>query len=167
MSSYLRCITPKHDVMKYVIFIAALLTLATSCELRSTNFDPDDQLVYEDELTQIASWDQFQAEHLSTREYESQYPEKYVDAEYTARQNSKGNWILEGSIKNFASETHITNAELVASFYDEANKLLGTENYTVQDYLTPGDLAGFYFKSDSYPTAISVQIKIDRVTPVE
>ncbi len=153
--------------MKYVFFIVALLTLATSCELRSTNFDPDEQLVYEDELTQIASWDQFQAEHLSTREYESQYPEKYVDAEYSARQNSKGNWILEGSIKNFASEAHFTDTELEVSFFDELNELLGTENYTVQDYLTPGDLAGFYFKSESYPTATSVKIKIERVHSVE
>ncbi len=149
--------------MKYVFFIVSLITLTTSCELRSTNFDPDEQRVYEDEVVQIASWDQFQTEKLTTKEFENEYAEKYVDAEYTARQNSKGYWIIEGSIKNFSSESYFESTELIASFYNDSNELLGTENYTIQDQLAPGDLAGFYYKSEKHLEATSVRVKVNRV----
>lgn len=153
--------------MKYVFFIVALLTLTTSCELRSTNFDPDEQRVYADEVTQIASWDQFQAEELTTKEFESEYAEKYVDVEYDTRQTAKGIWVIEGSVKNFAREAHFEDTEMIASFHGNSNQLLGKEKYTVQDHLAPGDVAGFYFKSDDYTTAQSVTIKINHVKTAE
>ena len=152
--------------MKYFYFIFALLTITTSCELRSTNFDPDNQLVSEDELAEIDVWDQYQTERLSTEEYESRNPDEFIKTEFTYRQNTAGKWVVEGSIKNFASEAHFKNAQLILSYYNKSNALIGTENYTINDYLSPGDRAGFYFKSDKFELAHSLRIKTNRVKSV-
>lgn len=152
--------------MKYFYFILAILAFTTSCELRTTNFDPDNQLVSEDELAQITVWDQYQTEQLSTEEYESRNPNEFVIAEIEYRQNSIGKWVIEGSISNFASEAHFNDAQLAISFYNETNTLIGTDNYTVHEYLTPGDRTGFYFRSDKFMDAHSLRIEINRVRSV-
>lgn len=151
--------------MKYLYFIIALLTI-TSCEIRSTNFDPDNQLVSDDELAQIAIWDQYQTERLSNAEYERQNPNEFVGAECNPRQNSKGKWIIEGSVKNYANEVHFKDVELVLSYYNDSKKLIGTENYTIREYLAPGDQSGFYFKSDKYDEAHSLNVEVLEIKSV-
>ena len=153
--------------MKSILFTLALFAVTTSCELRSTNFDPDDQHVSEDELAQIASWDQYQVEQLTTVEYESQNAQEFVDTEFNSRQNSNGNWIVEGSVKNFATEAHFKSVQLLLSFYDESNALVAAEHHTIQDHLAPGDRSGFYFKSGEHPHATSVQVKLIRIRSVQ
>ena len=153
--------------MKYLYFIFALLTITTSCELRATNFDPDNQLVSEDELAQIAVWDNYQTEQLSAEEYESRNYLEFIGADVDYRQNSSGKWVIEGSVKNFASAAHFKNTELSISYYGETDALIGSEKYTLNDELAPGDQAGFYFKSDKFRDANSLQIKISRVKTVK
>ena len=153
--------------MKYLYFIFAILAFTTSCELRTTNFDPDNQLVSEDELAKIAVWDQYQTEQLSTGEYESQNPHEFVSTEFEYRQNHAGKWVIEGSIRNFASEAHFEDMQLAISYYTEASTLIGTDNYTIDEQLTPGDRTGFYFKSDRFKEAHSLVIEIIRVRSVK
>lgn len=153
--------------MKYIYFIFALLTITTSCELRSTNFDPDNQLVSKDELAQITVWDQYQTEQLSVGEYESLNPNEFIRTECNYRQNTIGKWVIEGSIHNFASSAHFENADLTILYFDESNTLMGTENYTVRENLAPGDQTGFYFKSGKFSNAKSIRIKINRIKPVK
>lgn len=152
--------------MKYLFILIALLTITTSCELRSTNFDPDNQLLSEDELTQIAVLDNYQPERLTAIEYESRNYEEFVQTEFTYRQNAAGKWIIEGSIKNFASKAHFKDAQLSITYYDETNQLIGTDSYTVNDNFSPGDEVGYYFKSDKYTDATSVGIKINQLRAV-
>ena len=154
-----------HVIMKYIYFIFALLTITTSCELRSTNFDPDNQLVSEDELAQITVWEQ--TKQLNAAEYESVHPKEFIQTECDYRQNSSGKWVIEGSIQNFASSAHFKNADLTILYFDENNTLIGTENYMVHENLAPGDQAGFYFKSEKFSNAKSLRIKIDRIKPVK
>ncbi len=153
--------------MKYIYFIFALLTITTSCELRTTNFDPDNQLVSEDELAQIAIWDQYQTEQLSAEEYECRNYSEFIGIDIDYRQNSSGKWVIEGSIKNFASKAHFKDAQLAISYYSEKNELVGQENYTLNEQLAPGDQAGFYYKSDKFQDAHSLKIKINRVKTVK
>lgn len=153
--------------MKSVFFTLALFAVTTSCELRSTNFDPDDQHVSEDELAQIASWDQYQVDLLTTLEYERQNAQEFVKTEFNCRQNTKGNWIVEGSINNLATEAHFKSAQILLSFYDESNALVASESHTIQDHLAPGDHSGFYFKSGEYLQATSVQVKLIRIRSVQ
>ena len=151
--------------MKYVYFILALLTI-TSCEIRSTNFDPDNQLVSEDEFAQIALWDQHQTERLSNAEYERQNADEFIGTQCDYRQNNKGKWVIEGSVTNFASEVHFKDVKLVLSYYDDSKTLIGTENYTIREYLAPGDQSGFYFKSDKFKEALSIDVEILEIKPV-
>ncbi len=153
--------------MKYIYFIFALLTITTSCELRTTNFDPDNQLVSEDELAQIATWDQYQTEQLSAEEYECRNYSEFIGTDIDYRQNSSGKWVIEGSIKNFASKAHFKDAQLVISYYSETNELVGQESYTLNEQLAPGDQAGFYYKSDKFQEAHSLKIKINQVKTVK
>ena len=153
--------------MKLIYFIFALLTITTSCELRTTSFDPDNQLVSNDELAQIPVWDQYQTEQLTAEEYESLNFHEFIDTDSDYRQNSVGKWIIEGSIKNFASTAHFKDAQLAISYYSETNTLIGTDEYTLMEELAPGDQAGFYFKSDKFKNAHSLKIKINQVKSVK
>ena len=152
--------------MKYLYFIFAIVTVTTSCEKRSTNFDPDNQQVYEDELAEINVWNQYQTEKLNTQEYERQNPSEFVSAEIEYRLNSSDKWVIEGSIRNFASKSHFKDPQLIIYFYNETNVLMGTDNYMVHEYLSPGDRAGFYFKSDKFKDANSLRIEINQVRSV-
>ena len=151
--------------MKYIYFIFALLAI-TSCEIRTTNFDPDKQLVSEDEFAQIAMWDQHQNEHLTNAEYERRNADEFVDTECNFRQNTNGKWIIEGSVTNFASEAHFKDVQLVLSYYNDSKSLIGTEKYTIREYLAPGDQSGFYFKSDKYDEAYSMDAEVLQIRPV-
>jgi hypothetical protein len=153
--------------MRYLYFILAILTLTTSCELRSTNFDPDNQFVSEDELAQISLWDQYQSKQLNATEYESLNPKEFIHTECDYRQNSNGMWVIEGSIQNSASSVNFQDAELSILYFNESNTLIGSEKYTVYQNLAPGDHAGFYLKSDEFKEAHSLRIKINRITPIK
>lgn len=152
--------------MKYLSIIIALLTIATSCELRSTNFDPDNQRLSEDEMTQIAVLESYQSERLTAIEYESRNYEEFVQTEYTYRQNSGGKWIIEGSIKNFASKAHFKDAQLSITYYNDENQLIGSDTHTVNELFAPGDRAGYYFQSDEFLDAHSIDVKISQVQSV-
>jgi len=151
--------------MKSVYFIFALLAI-TSCEIRSTNFDPDNQLVSEDEFAQIALWDQHRSDRLSNAEYERQNADEFVGTQCNYRQNNKGKWVIEGSVTNFASEVHFKDVQLVLSYYNDSKTLIGTENYTIHEYLAPGDRSEFYFKSDKYDEAHSMDVEVLEIKPV-
>ena len=152
--------------MKYLFFIIALATLTTSCELRSTNFDPDNQFLSEDEMNQIAVLDKFQAQHLTSVEYECRNYAEFVKTEYTYRRNSSGEWIIEGSIKNFATKAHFRDALLSISFYSESNELIGSEIHKVEGSFAPGDRSGYYFRTDSHSEAHSIKLKINQLQSV-
>ena len=152
--------------MKYIYFIFALLTITTSCELRSTNFDPDNQLVSDDELAEISIWDHYQPEVISAEEYESRNPKEFINTEFTYRQNSQGKWVIEGSIKNFASKAHFKDAQMSISYYSDTKLLIGMDFHTINENLAPGDHAGFYFKSDKFKDAHSLKVEIKRVKSV-
>ena len=102
--------------MKSLFLCLAALAITTSCELRSTSFDPDEQLVTEDELAQIALWDQYQEENQSTADYERENAEEFVGVKFDARKNTSGEWVIEGAIRNaakkFAIENHLEFVEL-------------------------------------------------------
>ncbi|MDG1333701.1 MAG: hypothetical protein P8P74_15295 [Crocinitomicaceae bacterium] len=151
--------------MKYVLFIFTVLAIA-SCEKRQTSFDPDNQLVSADEFAQIDLWNQDQTDRLSSAEYERQNAEEFVNTEYNYRQDNSGKWVIEGSVANFASEIHYKDVQLVLSYYDDSKTLIGTENYTIREYLAPGDKSGFYFKSDKYNEAISMEMEVLDIKPV-
>jgi hypothetical protein len=142
--------------MKYVIFALTILAI-TSCEKRQTSFDPDNQLVSDDEFAQIAMWDQHQTDRLTNAEYERQNPDEFVGTECSFRQDNNGKWVIEGSVTNYASEVHFKDVELVLSYYTDSKTLIGTENYTILEYLAPGDQSGFYFKSEKYKEAHSME----------
>ena len=152
--------------MKYLLFTLALLAVATSCEKRSTNFDPDEQLVSEDEFAQIAVWDQLQSDRLTNAEYERINAHEFVGVRYECRQSLNGKWVIEGAITNTASEIYFENVQLFLSYYDESNALIGTENYMLQEKLAPGDQSGFYFKSKKYRNAHSMDVAIVNLKPV-
>ncbi|MFK7785451.1 MAG: FxLYD domain-containing protein [Crocinitomicaceae bacterium] len=152
--------------MKYILFTLALLAVTTSCEKRSTSFDPDEQLVSHDEFAQIAVWDQLQTDRLTNAEYERINALEFVRAKYEYRQNFRGKWVIEGSVTNTASEVHFENVQLVLSFYNDENTLIGAENYVLQDRLAPGDQSGFYFKSEKYDDAYSMDVAVVNVKPV-
>lgn len=151
--------------MKYVIFIFTVLAIA-SCEKRQTSFDPDNQLVSADEFAQIDLWNKDQTDRLSSAEYERQNADEFVGAECNYRRDNKGKWIVEGSVTNYASEIHFKDVQLVLSYYNVSKILIGTENYTIREYLAPGDKSGFYFKSDKYDEAISMEMEVLEIKPV-
>lgn len=152
--------------MKYILFTLAALTLTTSCEKRSTNFDPDEQLVSEDEFAQIAVWDQLQTDRLTNAEYERINVHEFVGVRYEYRQSSNGKWVIEGSVTNTASEVHFENVQMLLSYYDDSDALIGTENYMLQETLAPGDQSGFYFKSNKFRSASSMDVAIVNLKPV-
>lgn len=149
--------------MKIFISAIALLIVVISCEFQSGDFTPERQYVSQEERVQIDGWKQYQSERMSTDDYEVNYPEEFVSVESTSRKNSAGEWVIEGSVKNFSSGGHFTDVQLTVSFYSASNALVGTENYTVKDVLAPGDRSGFYFKTASTLVAHSVQIEVNDV----
>lgn len=123
-------------------------------------------MVSEDEYAQIALWDQHQTERLSNAEYERQNANEFVSTKCNYRQNTNGKWVIEGSVTNFASEVHYKDVELVLSYYSDSRALIGTENYTIREYLAPGDKSGFYFKSEKYDEAYSMDVEVLEIKPV-
>lgn len=153
--------------MKYQFFTLAFLTLTTSCDLRPTNFDPDNQLVSLDEQAQIAGWENYSIEKLSQEEYELSNPDQFVKLKYDYRQTAQNKWIIEGSVTNFAQKANFKDVALIVSYYSLTNTLIGTEEYSLFDYFSPGGSEGFYFKSAGFEAAHSVSVEIDRVTPMK
>lgn len=153
--------------MKYIFFTFALLALTTSCNLRTTNFDPDNQLVSLDEQAQIAGWENYSIEKLSLEEFELTNPSQFVKVKYDYRQTRNGKWLIEGTVSNFASEANFKNVDLSISYYSLANVLIGTENYSLFEILTPGTSEGYYFKTDGFENAHSIKVEIERVKPVK
>lgn len=152
--------------MKYIYFIFALLTITTSCELRTTSFDPDNQFVSEDELAQISVWNHYQAEQVGTEEYERWNYRNFIKTGIDYRQNSSGDWVIEGSIQSFANKVHYKNAELVILYFGEKNTFIGSEKHILAEELAPGDQSGFYLKSDKFRDAHSLKVKINRIAAV-
>jgi hypothetical protein len=153
--------------MKSLFLFFAVLAMTTSCELRSTSFDPDEQLVSEDELAQIALWDQYQEENQSTADYERNNAQEFVGAKCDARKSGTGTWIIEGLITNYAKEVHYKDVLLVMYYCDDSKNVIGTEEYTINENLAPGDQTGFYFKSDTFKDASSMDAQIANVKPVK
>ena len=149
--------------MKFLISAIALLIVVISCEFQTAHFDPERQYVSHEERIQIDGWKEYQSERMSTEDYEVNYPEEFVSLESTSRKNSAGEWVIEGSIKNFSSGGHFNDVELTVSFYSASNALISTENYRVNDVLAPGDRSGFYFKTATGSTAHSVKIEVNDV----
>ena len=149
--------------MKFLISIIALLVIVISCEFQSGHFEPEKQFLTQEELVELNGMKQDQGEHISMEQYELSHPEEFVTVEATSRKNSSQKWVIEGTVKNSSSAANFKDVQLTVSFYNESNDLLGSENYTVKEVLSPGDLSGFYFKTATELDAHSVNVEVNRV----
>jgi len=149
--------------MKSLFLFLALLAMTTSCEKRTTGFDPDKQVVSDDELAQIGLWDQFQEETQTKADYERMNAEEFVDAECEGRKNTAGIWVIKGSVTNLATEVHYEEVQLILSYYSEDHSLIGTEKFTLRENLAPGDQSGFYLKSDQFDEAHSMDVAVAKI----
>ncbi len=81
--------------MKWFYFVLLWLFFTSSCELRSTNFDPDNQHISEDERGEINIWATHQQEKLSQSEYEFSKPDEFICTEFNYRQNANKKWVID------------------------------------------------------------------------
>lgn len=149
--------------MKLLISIFALLLIIISCEFQSGHFEPEKQFLTQEERVQLDGIKEDQSEHMSMEQYELAHPEEFVTVEASSRLNAGGKWVIEGTLKNSSSAANFKDVQLTVSFYNESNDLLGSENHTLNEMLSPGDLSGFYFKTASEIAAHSVRIEVNRV----
>jgi hypothetical protein len=149
--------------MKFLISAFALLLIIIGCEFQSGPFEPEKQFLTQEELIELDGLNVEQSEHVSMEQYELTHPEEFVTVKATSRMNSSGKWVIEGSVKNSSHAANFKNVQLTVSFYSATNDLLGSENHTINEELSPGDLSGFYFKTATELAAHSVRIEVNRV----
>lgn len=153
--------------MKLFLSFLALIALVIGCEFQNINSAPDKQYVSVDERAQIDGWSASQNVKMSTEEYEIANPDQFLSVESTYRQSAGGKWVIEGSLKNFASTINYQNVQLTISYYGNSHVLLGSENHMVNEILSPGDRGGFYFKTDGIAGAHTLQVEVNKALPVE
>ena len=149
--------------MKFFISAFALLIIVISCEFQSGHFEPEKQFLTQEELVELDGLKQDQGDHMSMEQYELSHPEEFVTVEATSRKNSEEKWVIEGSVKNASHAANFKNVQLTVSFYSANHDFLGSENHTLNDMLSPGDLSGFYFKTAAQLDAHSVNVEVNRV----
>ena len=91
---------------------------------------------------------------------ERESPANYLISEGNYRKNVAGRWVVEGTITNKATHTFYKDVVLKVFYYDKANKEIGSELLTVNDYFKPGSTKEFKVKSYGTYGAKSVGYKI-------
>jgi hypothetical protein len=93
-------------------------------------------------------------------------PEKYLSLDYTGRVNLLSNTIIKGTIYNSATITGFKNINITLSFYSKTDAYLGSETFTIMDFVQPGQSQSFKYKIEGYwKGAVSVKDRINYATP--
>ena len=77
---------------------------------------------------------------------EKNNPTKYLSASYSYHVNIAANTILEGSIYNNATMAEFKNVKVWVGFYSKTGVLLGQEEFTVMEFISPGNSLNFRHK---------------------
>lgn len=81
---------------------------------------------------------------------EGSNPEKYLSLDYTGRVNLLSNTIIKGSIHNSATITGFKNINVTLSFYSKTDAYLGSETFTIMEFIQPGKSKSFKYKIEGY-----------------
>jgi hypothetical protein len=97
---------------------------------------------------------------------EGSNPEKYLSLDYTGRVNLLSNTIIKGTVYNSATITGFKNINITLSFYSKTDAYLGSETFTIMDFIQPGQSQSFKYKIEGYwKGAVSVKDRINYATP--
>jgi hypothetical protein len=97
---------------------------------------------------------------------EGSKPEKYLSLDYTGRVNLLSNTVIKGTINNSATITGFKNINVTISFYSKTDSYLGSETFTIADFLQPGATRSFKFKIQGYwKGAVSAKHSINYAQP--
>lgn len=77
---------------------------------------------------------------------EKSTPKDYLSAKYSYWSNLAANTIVEGNIFNSATLAGFKNVKIKVNFYSKTDVLLGSEIFTVMEFVPPGGSASFRHK---------------------
>jgi hypothetical protein len=99
---------------------------------------------------------------------ESSNPRKYISATISWKVNLAANTILNGTVYNSAEVTGYQDIEINVSFYSKQNEYLGSEVFTVYDYVNPGSSLEFKHKIKGWWSNVgSSNYEIIKAFPVQ
>jgi hypothetical protein len=81
---------------------------------------------------------------------ESSNPSKYIDMTYTYKVNLAANTIVEGSVSNKASIARFKNVKVQITFYSKTDAVLGSETFTIMEFLPAGRSKSFRHRIDGW-----------------
>jgi hypothetical protein len=99
---------------------------------------------------------------------ESSNPKKFISAAISWKVNLAANTILNGTIYNSAEVTGYQDIEINVSFYSKQNEYLGSEIFTVYDFVKPGSSLDFKHKIKGWWSNVgSSNYEIIKAFPVQ
>lgn len=86
---------------------------------------------------------------------ESYNPQKYLSINYTYKVNLASNTIVEGSVKNSASIARFKNIRVKVIFYSKTDAVVGSETFTIMEFLPSGRSKSFRHRISGWWKGIS------------
>ncbi|KAA9338961.1 hypothetical protein [Adhaeribacter soli] len=108
----------------------------------------------------------YEEAQLTIEQTEKVYPKQFIHSDGSFRKNLVGKWVIEGSIKSSATVATYKDVVLDVTYYSKTNSLIGSEQHTLYEYLTPRQTVKFKFKSFGYKGAESIGLGIADASPI-
>lgn len=100
---------------------------------------------------------------MSVEETERLTPSNFLSDQSTYREALLGGkWVVEGSITSSATVITYKNIVLRISFYDSSGNLLGTNDYTVNNRISPNQTIQYKAKLEGFGGTNSIGVSVDR-----
>ena len=107
----------------------------------------------------------YQSAKGQLEDQESANPTDFLAGDLTYRRTLLNKWVLEGSIKSSATVATYKDITIEVLYKSKTNSVVGSETFTLYEYLKPGRSIDYSFRSNSYRNAVSVSWKIIGAKP--